>query len=57
MQSHVETGEHVYGLPTEAAMNAVAWHPKEYILAFAGDEKDKHRERDMGNVRIFGFKG
>jgi len=54
--SHVETGEHVYSITCEAAMNAVAWHPKELLLAYAGDEKDKHREKDLGSIRIFGFK-
>jgi len=50
--SHVETGEHVFSIPTEAAMNAVAWHPRELLLAYAGDEKDKH----AGSIKIFGFK-
>jgi len=54
--SHVETGEHVFSITTEAPMNAVAWHPRELLLAYAGDEKDKHRERDLGGIRIFGFK-
>jgi len=53
--SHIE-GEHVHSISTDAAMNAVAWHPRELLLAYAGDEKDKHREKDLGCVRIFGFK-
>jgi len=53
--SHVESGEHVYSIECGAAMNAVAWHPKEYILAYAGDEKDKH-QRDAGSIKIFGYK-
>jgi len=36
-------------------MNAVAWHPKELLLAYAGDERDKHA-RDLGSIKIFGFK-
>ncbi len=52
----METGEPVYSIACEAAMNAVAWHPKEMLLAYAGDEKDKHRDKDLGSIRIFGFK-
>ncbi len=36
-------------------MNAVAWHPRELLLAYAGDEKDKHTAA-VGAVKIFGFK-
>lgn len=36
-------------------MNTLAWHPKELILAYAGDEKDKYG-RDAGSIRILGFK-
>eukprot|EP01116_Phalansterium_solitarium_P021064 TRINITY_DN6419_c0_g1_i3.p2 TRINITY_DN6419_c0_g1~~TRINITY_DN6419_c0_g1_i3.p2 ORF type:complete len:311 (-),score=53.57 TRINITY_DN6419_c0_g1_i3:802-1734(-) len=44
---HVESGEHVYSHITNFALNAVAWHPEELLLAYAGDERE---------VRIFGFK-
>jgi len=57
--SQVDTGEHVHSIACDAAMNAVAWHPKEQLLAFAGDEKDKHAEKHResgGIVRVFGFK-
>lgn len=41
--SHVETGEHVFSLPCEAAMNAVAWHPKELLLATAEGQAPRQR--------------
>jgi len=44
---HVESGEHVHSHNTTFALNAVAWHPDELLLAYAGDERE---------VRIFGFK-
>lgn len=37
--SHVELGQSVKHIDCSAAMNTVAWHPYEYHLAFAGDEK------------------
>jgi hypothetical protein len=37
---------------TGTAMNAIAWSPKEYFLAYAADDKYK----DVGFVRLFGFK-
>eukprot|EP00026_Physarum_polycephalum_P009287 Phypoly_transcript_09405.p1 GENE.Phypoly_transcript_09405~~Phypoly_transcript_09405.p1 ORF type:complete len:355 (+),score=41.64 Phypoly_transcript_09405:188-1252(+) len=51
--AHVETGTSVFQISTDAAMNAVAWHPRQMILAYAGDEKD-HHGRDLGAVRLFG---
>ncbi len=44
----------MYGIQTGVAMNSIAWSPKEYILAYAADEKDKYKE--IGFVRLFGFK-
>jgi len=52
--ANVETGVSVFQIACEAAMNAVAWHPKQMILAYAGDEKDVHTNRDLGAVRLFG---
>jgi len=49
--SHVETGAPVHQIPSKAAMNSVAWHPKAFLLAYAGDEKDKHE----GSIKVFGF--
>ena len=37
-----------------AATNTVAWHPKQNLLAYAGDERDKY-EHDKGIVRLWGF--
>jgi THO complex subunit 3 len=53
--SHVETGEQIYTIQQDFPMNTLAWHPKELILAYAGDEKDKYG-RDAGSIRILGFK-
>jgi len=53
--SHVETGEHVYSVQCDTPMNSLAWHPKEYYLASAGDDRDKY-SKDCGTIKIFGFK-
>jgi len=52
--AQADTGHLVYQIQCTAAMNTVAWHPKQHLLAFAGDEKDKY-DRDSGAIRIFGF--
>lgn len=40
----------------EAATFTVAWHPKQYLLAFACDDKEQFdRKRDTGNLKVFGF--
>ena len=44
----------VHAISCRAAMNTVAWHPKQYLLAFAGDDKDRHG-KDEGAIRVFGF--
>lgn len=41
-------------LECEACTNQIAWHPKRHLVAFAGDDKDKHG-RDQGGVKVFGF--
>ncbi|CAB0041922.1 unnamed protein product [Trichogramma brassicae] len=52
----VETGEKVTDIPVEAATFTVAWHPKQYLLAFACDDKDSYdRKRDAGSLKVFGF--
>jgi THO complex subunit 3 len=34
----------------------VAWHPKQYLLAFACDDKEQFdRKRDTGNLKVYGF--
>jgi len=47
----VQTGEQVHAVPTRVAMNSIAWHPTQLLLAYAGDDK----ERDEGTFRIFGY--
>ena len=52
MKAHLETGEHVISIPCNSAMNSISWNPKEYLLAFAGDDKDYNK--DKGSIHIFG---
>lgn len=49
-------GEHsdAFAAQCAAATNTVAWHPKQNLLAYAGDERDKY-EHDKGIVRLWGF--
>ena len=35
--AHVETGEYVHTVPTQAPAPCVAWHPARYWLAYSGD--------------------
>jgi len=52
----VETGEKVCEVQCSTPTFTVAWHPSEYLLAFACDDKDKHRDdRDAGTVKLFGI--
>ncbi|CAJ0627614.1 2312_t:CDS:2 [Entrophospora sp. SA101] len=52
--SNVENGSTVYKIKTKAATNSVAWHPKGYLLAFAGDEESSI-DRTYVGLKIFGF--
>lgn len=52
---HVESGERVASIQTKSPTFTVAFHPKNYILAYACDDKDGH-QRDAGTVKLFGFK-
>ncbi|XP_065890171.1 THO complex subunit 3-like [Dysidea avara] len=52
--AHVETGEKIAEVPCQAPTFTVAWHPTKNLLAFAGEDKDKH-ERDAGTVWLFGI--
>lgn len=36
-QAHVESGEHVFTVPTTAPAPCIAWHPSRYWLAYSGD--------------------
>jgi len=48
--SHVGSGDAVHQIETNCQSNTVAWHPRDHVLAYAGDEKDRHA--DAGNIRI-----
>ncbi|XP_058057173.1 THO complex subunit 3 [Anopheles bellator] len=51
-----ETGEKVSDISVDAATFTVAWHPKQYILAYACDDKDANdRRRDAGSLKVWGF--
>ena len=50
----VETGEKVCEIPCTTRTFTVAWHPSEYLLAFACDDKDKH-DRDAGTIKLYGL--
>ena len=55
-----ESGERVGEIPVEAPTFTVAWHPKQYLLAYACDDKEKQdiggREpRDAGLLKVYGF--
>jgi THO complex subunit 3 len=51
---YVETGERVIDIPVTSATFALSWHPKEYLLAYACDDKDRHN-RDGGTVWLYGL--
>ncbi|XP_030376190.1 THO complex subunit 3 [Scaptodrosophila lebanonensis] len=54
--AYTETGERVTDIHVDASTFTVAWHPKQYLLAYACDEKElNRRDRDAGNVKIYGF--
>ena len=46
--AHVETGEYVHTVPTQAPAVCVAWHPNRYWLAYSGDP---------GGLKIVGAAG
>jgi len=52
----VETGEKVVDIPVEAATFTVAWHPSQYLLDYACDDKDSYdRKRDAGSLKVYSF--
>lgn len=54
--AHTETGEKISDIAVDAATFTVAWHPKQYLLAYACDDKDPYdRKRDAGNLKVWGF--
>lgn len=50
----IETGEKVTEISLLSAAFAISWHPKQYLLAYACDDK-KDGSREAGNLRVFGF--
>jgi len=46
----------VHQRAVNGAINTMAWHPREYWLAYAeaASEKDKH-PRDAGNICLWGL--
>lgn len=54
--AQVETSAKITEIPVETATLKVAWHPKQYLLAYACDVKDKYSEdRDDGILKAFGY--
>jgi len=58
----VDTGEKVRHIPVEASTFTVAWHPTQYLLAYACDDKEYDKEyksmkKDAGTLKVFGFPG
>ncbi|ORE01013.1 WD40 repeat-like protein [Rhizopus microsporus var. microsporus] len=53
--SHVESGESIHHIECSAAMNTVAWSPRDYYLAYAGDEIASDGKY-AGNLKIFSMK-
>lgn len=52
----VSSGEKVRQIPVEASVFTLAWHPRQYLLAYACDEQSD-RKRDTGTLKVFGFPG
>lgn len=51
---HTETGEKITDIPVESSTFTVAWHPKQYLLAFACDDKERD-SRSSGSIKVWGF--
>lgn len=51
----MESGESVHHIECTAAMNTVAWSPRDYYLAFAGDETSPDGKY-AGNLKIFSMR-
>jgi len=52
---NTETGEQVDKVDVKYAINTIAWHPTQNLLAYAGDEKDRD-DRDVGSVKVYGYR-
>ena len=54
--SLAEDGDQVAAIPCDGPINALAWHPEIYLLAHAGDVRDKAATGARGGlVHIWGF--
>lgn len=58
--AQVESGDRVCAIPVENPTFSLAWHPKEYLLAFSCDDKIRGtlataNERDAGTIKLFGI--
>lgn len=53
--SEVSTGDQILKIPVEVPTYTVAWHPKRYILAYAGDVEETYRNNNDGMISVFGF--
>ncbi|XP_065161287.1 THO complex subunit 3-like [Atheta coriaria] len=52
----VETGDKIAHIAVDAATFTVAWHPSQYLLAYACDDKDSYdRKRDAGTLKVGGW--
>jgi len=52
----VHNGKRAHELKAEAETYAVAWHPKQYLLALStGSTASEYRERETISVRLFGY--
>jgi THO complex subunit 3 len=49
-----ETGERVCVIELESGTFSIAFHPKQYLLAYACDDK-RDDGRELGNFKVFGF--
>jgi hypothetical protein len=50
------SGQRVHEVLCESQMFAVSWHPRQYLLAFACDDKHKcDRSRGAGTVKLSGL--
>ena len=51
-------GEQLATIKCEAQSFEISWHPKRYLLAIAGDEKDRYdSSKEAGIVKVWGFPG
>lgn len=54
--SSVTTGKNICEVKCESPTFTVAWHPKQHLLAFACDDKEKYKhDRDAGTVKLYGL--